>query len=1503
MRTSIFAIVLLFCLSFANQSEACTGIGGWCALNSSCCSGYCKYFECFHTCVDRQCKNGDIWCINSDNEWDHVDEECTAYGGYDSLAYCEGNWLQYDSYDYEPYCSNTTCKQEAVYSGMQVIDYCDNGCSNGECIECEDECSSGSDGCNNSGSKVWDCDYNSNTGCYEKDWANCALDTECDDGECVLICDDDCDDYGDKQCMSSNMLKTCGNFDSDTCLEWNYESCNCYNDKCQSCQSNCTAGQVGCANNNTQKWNCQFNNTNGCYEKDYTVCPAGKVCSGGSCVSDCLPVQATKACVSGKLVWKNACNVQTSIIEDCDAQPDDCNAAGNVLSNGFCSPQDKDCYYAVETECDCGCLNGSCKTNCYNSCVSEKCHLGGVWCYDSNNSPHHEVDPCDGSQNGSSYSTCKSGDEHVIQNQMQEICQNGTCKPDWNSVTLQIIECGCGCQNNSCVDPCCDNDCEPNEVGCNSPSQKWTCLLIDGCWQKQTYQCGSNKICSDGYCVNDCLPTKDYQTCESDKLVWKNSCDVTTEITDDCTDMQNVCSANYGSVLSNGKCSVAELDCYYANADPCSCGCQAAECVSPCCESNCELNEKECYGFGYRECECDGPCCDWGDVQLCPEDYACFSGECLYQAKPCFIEDAYWEFDGGIVDLAVEGMTLDLVVSLVGDCEASAPHQVDIYIVVKDAPELTTISHLNFMSTGTKTVSWTAWHSGEELEMLVETSIEKNNEDILELDLSVVPQSEIIEVVNMIDSLSQLVCPEDCLDPENGSSAACWDWYEERGLFAFDLVVGNTYDAGTWLLDHASEVVMYVSCYGGSAFLIGGIFIAPLAAVGVELLAVCAGEATFFLLEDTYPKLAYAIALASLVEFGYISVKAIYKLTKFGLRYLSKSDDFARFVHIFYDKGKLKIRRVDDAMVTTSLWSRVIGFVKKYKIINANDFFSAAYDKKHKLLLRKLFKNGHLENALGAVDDYVPSQQGFKGFLVVSEEVEGLGFYQWFKNAEDPEKLYLKLAAKYNVDDLHEVVVISIHEGSLKYVNYGDYQAVIAQAKYLDDSRDLVTALAQHEFLHVKTKNLLVYEMGLPITPEASNSAILELIPDLWGAGHPNSNTGLFGLGEWTANYRKSVKKIVERKVAVGEVLPFEIAQAKLVKDADFLKDIEKTLDSTTFSQYSAVADEMIDDATVILQEMLAKEVDGDLLTLLQKHGVFNCQSCMMGVGDLWSSIKCHEGDVWWFDLDGQPLVIKQPCTQDEYCQDGECVEGEVPVDNPHAVDKNYEVAILQNCDVRALWLVFNVLPSQIKNCSIDFGVDGYEQVACSIEVLKNGAIHIMGFHTYVESNLYQVKASFDVNDVVYQVTKQIELVGCREVYLAIENLQVSGAQEATHMVISFDLYGSDHVPKSDQFIYSFEGLSVDTDINTNLIWRDDHYDMEAFVYLECGSAGKHEVEITVNNNDQIATAKKNFTVASDNKWCSDSSCSTSQSGQATGMILFLLLGGILLGLRNRQRV
>ena len=1513
MRNAIFAIVLLFCLGFANQAEACTGNGGWCATGGSCCSGYCSYFKCFHTCVDRQCKNGDIWCINSDNEWDHVDEECTAFGGYDSQAYCDGNWLQYDSYDYEPYCSNTTCKQEAVYSGMQVIDYCDNGCSNGECIECDDECSSGSDGCNNSGSKVWDCDYNSNTGCYEKDWANCELGTECDDGECVLLCDDECDDYGDKECMSSNMLKTCGNFDSDTCLEWHYESCNCYNDKCQSCQSNCSSAQVGCNANNTQKWTCDFNNTNGCYEKDYVNCGVGKVCNAGNCVSDCLPVQANKFCVAGKLVWKNSCNVQTSIIEDCDEQPDVCNAAGNVLSNGFCSPQDKDCYYAVETDCDCGCLNGSCKTNCYNSCASEKCHLGGIWCYDSNNSPHHQIDPCDGTQNGSSYSICKSGDEHVIQNQMQEICQNGACQDDWSPVTLEVIECDCGCQNDSCLEPCCDEICELNEVGCNSPSQKWTCLLKDGCLQKQTYQCGSNKVCSDGYCVNDCLPTKDYQTCENDNLVWKNGCDVTTEIIDDCTELPNVCSSNYSSVLSNGKCSSNDLDCYYLDADPCSCGCQAGECISPCCESNCEPNEKECFGFGYRECECDGQCCDWGDVNLCPEFYSCVFGDCVYNPSPCEIISAQWKHEDGSVATAVfEGDIALLEITFSAFCAENVPNYIEVEILLVDAEEELSQDFVLFEGDEFE-FSWQAIHGGDSLELLVKTNIFLNDNDAYVIDLNVIPQEKIIEMMGMIDSIVNLT-ESPCLSPETDTSATCFEWWDENGLYVMDDVLDIGLFGLDWMMDNFDEILLYGSCYGASVFLIvAGIFEVATAPIGIALLGVCGETAGFILLEDTYPKLAYVVAILAFVDLGYNAIKGLVFLGKHGLRYIKylTSGKTEKFV-VFARSGKIHVKKIKDPLVLESVRGDAVALVKKYPFYNYKSLFSMKFSEVDRLVMREVISSGNLKKALEAIDGQAPSVKGFEALAVTDDPLASLGEYNWFKKSEELfNGIDEAIPAAYNVDEFHEMIIFTVHEGRLKELLYGSADSAVPIATYLADVKAVLTSIVMHEYMHAKSKAILVYELGIPIAKEGAQAAILEVLADLWGGGHPTQN--MFGVQGWKTKYRDSVKLVVRDSFDdLADINTQGLAQAMISKDTALLNEIKSSLGTSAFNAKTAEANLLIKDAKLVLQKMLDKVKDEDLMKMLGKHGLLPAgliEYCLEMDCSVVFELGCFENDVWWISEDGEKVAIKQPCAQNEFCQDGECVEGEVPTGDPVVKGQNYYVVNMGFCDVKSEWLIYNAVPSQVVSCYVNFGLEGFEQVACSAGLIGNGALQLKATHIYDQPGTYQVTMNINIDNITTSTTKQVIITSCgnkpkAEGDLAIENLSINNAQEATHMVISFDLYGSDNVPESEQFSYIFGSLSVDTDINSNFMWVDDHYHVEAYVFLECGSTGKHEVKITVKNNDQTVTAKKEFSVSSDRNWCSSSDgCSTSQNGQATGIVLFLLLGGILLGLRNRQRV
>jgi len=74
------------------------------------------------------------------------------------------------------------------------------------------------------------------------DGCNTELETRCvSDQSCEPSCTDDCSYYGQRTCSGDFSYKTCGNYDSDTCLEWSGS----------------------------------------------TNCPSGQECSGGQCVDSC----------------------------------------------------------------------------------------------------------------------------------------------------------------------------------------------------------------------------------------------------------------------------------------------------------------------------------------------------------------------------------------------------------------------------------------------------------------------------------------------------------------------------------------------------------------------------------------------------------------------------------------------------------------------------------------------------------------------------------------------------------------------------------------------------------------------------------------------------------------------------------------------------------------------------------------------------------------------------------------------------------------------------------------------------------------------------------------------------------------------------------------------------------------------------------------------------------------------------------------------------------------
>jgi len=133
---------------------------------------------------------------------------------------------QYTCYDYPACPSGHNCTLSVFTKSIA------------SCTPCSDECSTGAVRCINSSYRETCGNYDSDN-CYE--WgAQTYCDYGCVSGQCSSTppCTDECSMNGQKVCDGS-YIKTCGNFDSDSCLEWNSIYCadGCENGSCRTCTS------------------------------------------------------------------------------------------------------------------------------------------------------------------------------------------------------------------------------------------------------------------------------------------------------------------------------------------------------------------------------------------------------------------------------------------------------------------------------------------------------------------------------------------------------------------------------------------------------------------------------------------------------------------------------------------------------------------------------------------------------------------------------------------------------------------------------------------------------------------------------------------------------------------------------------------------------------------------------------------------------------------------------------------------------------------------------------------------------------------------------------------------------------------------------------------------------------------------------------------------------------------------------------------------------------------
>ena len=652
-----------------HDGDACLDWGGAapCDEGLVCSQGFCE-LSCKDECSvagARKCEGDDVVTCQ-----DHDGDACLEWGGpqpCEGLA-CSGGFCTSECKDDCTVAGAKKCDGNGVTvcsdaNGDGCLEWgtvvaCEAGktCSGGFCAsDCKDECEA-------AGQKKCELDQVVVCGAYDEDpcldWGSpvpCEGDLVCSGGSCTTSCEDGCAVAGTKQCQG-NGVATCGDYNSDGCLEWGtVEYCEgaqaCQSGFCtETCVDACTvAGATKCSSDTVLT--CGDSDDDSCLDWGAkSPCAAGLVCTGGHCAAQCeddCTVKGAKKCVGNGLV---VCGD-----EDADgclewSAPAAC-AAGLVCSAGSCATDCKDeCTVSGAKKCEasgvavCGqydpdsclewsepvqcdpglvCSAGNCQTECADECTvagAKACDPGGVTlCSDTNDdgclewgTPVACEAPLVCSQ-GNCAQTCTSECDVVGEKQCApgggsqvRTCgdSNGDGCLEWGSpvACAQGLVCADGSCVNECQDACTTvgtKQCQGNGFAACGDTNGDGCLE----WGTVVY-CAEGQSCQDGFCTSTCVPgcsVVGAKKCSGDAVV-------------ECGD------ANGDACLEWG----APVAC--APGQTCSSGhCDAG------CTDECTVNgAKQCDAGGVSACgQLDGdPCLEWGPPVPCDAPYVCDKGSC-----------------------------------------------------------------------------------------------------------------------------------------------------------------------------------------------------------------------------------------------------------------------------------------------------------------------------------------------------------------------------------------------------------------------------------------------------------------------------------------------------------------------------------------------------------------------------------------------------------------------------------------------------------------------------------------------------------------------------------------------------------------------------------------------------------------------------------------------------------------------------------------------------------